>query len=384
MAHSKDIVANLNNFKEKHGIKGIVFALVIVALILTGAFYFFNRGYTGIKVINSISSGANASVKYRTYNGMIIRYSNDGITCLNERFESLWSQGYSMQDPMVDICGDYVAVGDPGGEDMFLFDSKGLVKKINITYTLEDFKVSGKGGIFTVLTDGDRKYMKYYDREGELIAEGMVQLKKTGYPLSFDVSEDGRLVIMSYLFVSNGVMKTNVSFYNFDSGGEAALDRIVSSFEYKDTVIPEVRFFGSDCAVAAGDTMALVYEGADTPALKKTIEYPREAESFIFDKDRFGIVFQPDEESTAYKAEVYKSNGSKLSAFNIDMTYDNICFSGNHVLAYSDSQCKLITLSGNVRLDYTFESRITGMIPVNGKERFILITNESVGLISLI
>ena len=33
MARSKDVVANVNNFKEKHGIKGIIFALVIVVLV---------------------------------------------------------------------------------------------------------------------------------------------------------------------------------------------------------------------------------------------------------------------------------------------------------------------------------------------------------------
>lgn len=383
MARSKDVVANVNNFKEKHGIKGIIFALVIVVLVLAGSFFYLNRGYRSYKVLNSSTTGAGATAKYRSYKGKVLRYSNDGITCLNDRYESTWSFGYSMQNPMVDICGDYIALGDLHGEEILLFDGNGLVKKIPVTYMLEDFRVSGKGGVFTVLADSDRRYLKYYDKDGEVIADGMVQPGKTGYPLSFDVSDDGRLVVMSYLFVGKGLMKTNIAFYNFDSAGETAIDRIVSSFEYKDEVIPDVKFFGSDSIVAVGDKEAYVYAGKDKPALQKTIEYPGQPESLFFGNDKFGLVYSVEGEDRPYKTEVYKPGGSRLSAFGTDMLFDKICFSGDSVLGYNDEQCRLYALSGNVRFDYAFESRVTDITPVNGRDRFVLVTNEAESLISL-
>ena len=383
MAHSKDVVANLNNFKEKHGIKGIIFALVIVVLILAGSFFFLNRGYSGYKVLDSSTTGAGATARYRSYKGKVLRYSNDGITCLNDRYETIWSFGYSMQNPMLDICGDYIALGDLHGEEIILFDGKGLVKKIPVTYMLEDFRVSAIGGIFTVLADSDRRYLKYYDKEGETIADGMVQPGKTGYPLNFDVSDDGRLVAMSYLFVGNGQMKTNIAFYNFDSAGERAIDRIVSSYEYKDSVIPDVRFFGSDSIVAVGDKAAYVYSGKDKPALQKTIDYPGEPESLFFGDDKFGLVYSVEGEDGAYKAEIYKPGGSRLSAFNTEKLFDKICFSGDNVLGYNDEECRLYALSGNVRFNYTFEERVTYITPINGRDRFVLVTNEAESLISL-
>ena len=392
MSGSKDIVARVNNFKSRHGIKGIIIVLVLVALVLGAIFFYLYRGYTGYRVLDSYGSGANASVKYERFGSRILRYSNDGISCLNERLESVWTQGYSMQQPMVDICGDYVAVGDPGGEDIYLFNSGGLVKKIGVTYMLEDFTVSGIGGVFAVLADGDRKYMKYFDRDGELIAEGMVQQKRTGYPMSFDISEDGRLLMMSYLHVGNGTMKTNIVFYNFDSPGEAAMDRIVASFEYKDTVVPDVKIFGNDRAVAVGDGCAYVYEGKDKPVLHKTLEYPGSPRSLFFSEDKFGMVFSVDDENDTYETEVYKANGNRLSAFNvkgilyfpkINTEYDSICFSGDNILTYGMSGCKLVALSGRVRFEHTFESTVEGITPVNGKDRFVLVTNESTAVINL-
>ncbi len=383
MAGSKDVVANYDKFKEKYGIKGIVCALVIVALIIGGIIWYRNKGYMGYRVLDSHSSGANASMMFANYNGMILRYSSDGISCMNERFEAQWSEGYSMQQPKVDICGDYAAVGDPGGEEVFLFNSKGLVKKIAVTYVLEDFKVSAKGGVFAVLSDSDKKYFRYYDSEGELIAEGKVELKRTGYPLSFDLSEDGRLLIMSYLYVNNGAMKTNVVFYNFDSAGEDALDRIVATYEYKDELIPDVRFFGNDEAAAVGTGAAYIYEGRDKPALRKTVEYPGTPKSLFFGDDRIGMVFAMEGEEQTDKVEVYKASGSKLSAFNMEMSYDHILFSGDNILAYNEGECRLISLSGSVRFSNTFEERVAHIMPVNGKERFVLVTNESAAVINL-
>ena len=380
---SKDVMADVKEFRNKRGIKGIIIAVVIVALLLAGIFWFLNRGYSGYNVIESQSSGANASVKFETYGTGILRYSNDGIFCLTDKFETKWNQGYNMQKPMVDICGEYVAVADLHGEEIYLFDSKGLVTRIKVTYMLEDIKVSGKGGVFAVLSDDDKKFMKYYDKNGDTIAEGMVQLKKTGYPLSYDISEDGRLLLMSYLYVSNGIIKTNIVFYNFDRAGETEIDRIVASYEYPDTVSPQVAFFGSDMAVAVGDKAAYFFEGKEKPTLKKTVDFTGEIKSLFLDKDKVGVVVENNEEGAPYKARIYKANSTEIGSFNMGEVFENVVFSGENVLAYNDNNCKLYNMSGNVKFEYTFENRVFQLQPVNGKEKFVLVTADAAQVIGL-
>ena len=88
-------------------------------------------------------------------------------------------------------------------------------------------------------------------------------------------------------------------------------------------------------------------------------------------------------EDGAYKAEIYKPGGSRLSAFNTEKLFDKICFSGDNVLGYNDEECRLYALSGNVRFNYTFEERVTYITPINGRDRFVLVTNEAESLISL-
>ncbi|MBE6014346.1 MAG: hypothetical protein E7241_03140 [Lachnospiraceae bacterium] len=379
----KDVVAGVKDFKEKRGIKGIILVVVIMALILAGIFFFLNRGYSGYKVLDRYSSGANASVKFASYGTNILRYSNDGISSLNDKFESNWTQGYNMQKPLVDVCGEYVVCGDYHGEEIYIFNNKGLVTKISVTYMLEDLKVSAKGGVFAVLADKERKYMKYYDKNGDTIAEGLVQLKKTGYPLSFDISEDGRLLAMSYLYISSGILKSSIVFYNFDKAGESEIDRIVASYEYSDAVIPQVSFYGNDMAVAVGDSAAYFFEGSEKPTLKKTMDFDHEAESVFVDGDKLGVVWANPGSDKPYHAEIYKSNGTRIGNFDLDTVYDSYAFSGENILAYNDNDCKLYSMSGAVKFNYTFENRIFGMTPVNGKERFVLVTSDEAQVIAL-
>ncbi len=371
------------SYKERRGIKGIVIPLCAIAIILVAVFFFLNRGYGSYKVLESYSSEANPSVKFASYKSKVIRYSNDGISLLSDKFQAEWTQGFNMQKPMVDICGDYIAVADTKGDSVYLFDGSGLVKKISVTYTTEQIRVTSKGSVITVLGDQDRKYLKYYDKEGDLIAEGMVQLKKTGYPMNIDISDDGRLLVVSYLYVSNGIMKSNIVFYNFDNMGQTQLDKIVASYEYESTIIPEIRFYGNEQVVAIGDNGVYLFEGREKPGLKKTIKFTEELESVFFDNDKFGLTFNLSGDEKPYKTEVYRSNGTRIGSFKMDTSYDTVCFSGQNILTYNDVDCKLYSMSGAVKFSYTFDNRIYLMHPVNGKDRFVLVTSDTAQVINL-
>lgn len=377
------IAEKFMDYKERRGVKGIIIPLCFVVIVLAAIFFYLNRGYSSYKELEAYSSEANPSVKFTSYKSKVIRYSNDGVSLLDDKFQAEWSQGFNMQKPMVDVCGDYIAVADTKGDCVYLFNGSGLVKKINVTYTVEQVRVTSKGSVVTVLGDKDRKYLKYYDKEGELIAEGMVQLKKTGYPMNIDVSDDGRLLVVSYLYVSNGIMKSNVVFYNFDNMGQTQLDKIVASYEYESTVIPEIRFFGNEQIVAVGDNAVYIYEGREKPGLKKTIKFSEELESVFFDNDKFGLTFNLSGDEYPYRTEVYRANGTRIGNFKMDATYDTICFSGQNVLAYNDIDCKLFSMSGAVKFSYTFDTRIYLIQPVNGRDRFVLVTSDAAKVIGL-
>lgn len=379
----KDIKSKIAAIRERLGLRGIIIAVIVLIAILLGIFLFLNRRFSDYEVIESQTSGANASVRFTSFSKGILRSSNDGVSYLKDNFETQWTQGFNMQKALIDISGDYAVAVDSGGTDIYLFNKDGFVKKIEVNYGVEQIRVSAKGNVFAITASKDKRYMKYYNSNGDLIAEGMVQLKKTGYPVNFDISDDGRLLMMSYLYVSNGISKTNVSFYNFDEAGKTEIDRIVASYEYDNAIIPEVKFFGNDTAVAIGDSSAYIFTGASKPALQKTIEFDKEVQSVFYDNDKIGIVFANPGEENPYKVQVYKPGGSKTVDIGIDIDYSDICFAGENILAYNGNQCKLYSELGFCRFDYSFDNRIYQIAPVSGGARYVLVTGDEAKVIKL-
>ena len=52
---------------------------------------------------------------YLALGSNILTYSKDGANCMDSKGVVLWNQTYEMQNPMVDINGSVVAIGDYNG-----------------------------------------------------------------------------------------------------------------------------------------------------------------------------------------------------------------------------------------------------------------------------
>ena len=67
--------------------------------------------YDDYKVINSIKIDGSTESKYLSYKDFVIKYSGDGISYIDDD-GTVWNEAFQMKSPMVDICGDYIAVAD--------------------------------------------------------------------------------------------------------------------------------------------------------------------------------------------------------------------------------------------------------------------------------
>ena len=91
-----------------------ILIVVIIAAIIGIAMYHNYRTmiYTDYTVLRTMEYQEASTASYLKFNNNIIRYSSDGISAFNMDNEMLWNQPFQMQSPIVDVCGDYVAVGD--------------------------------------------------------------------------------------------------------------------------------------------------------------------------------------------------------------------------------------------------------------------------------
>ena len=119
--------------------RGIIIAVIVLIAILLGIFLFLNRRFSDYDVIESQTSGANASVRFTSFSKGILRSSNDGVSYLKDNFETQWTQGFNMQKALIDISGDYAVAVDSGGTDIYLFNKDGFVNSKDALMVLKIF-----------------------------------------------------------------------------------------------------------------------------------------------------------------------------------------------------------------------------------------------------
>lgn len=371
--------------KHRMRIVTIAIAIVVAVVAIAGIIYIINKEmqFGGYNVNSSYENIENSSAKYFDFKGNILKCSNDGISYYNKNNGAIWTQAYEMQEPMVDICGDYVVEADRLGSEIYIQNSASTVGKIDISMKIEKIKVSANGNIMAIVADNETKYLKYYNLQGELIAEGKIQMKKSGYAVDYDLSDDGKKLVVSYLYVSNGIVKTNIVFYNFDTVGQNEIDNIVSSYSYDDTVVPEVEFFGNDRIIAFGDRKVYIFEGTQKPQLKTEIEVESEIKSVFYNDTYFGLITKNEDDEYAHKALCYKLNGSKAAEFGFSVAYDDVQFANDNIVMNSENNIAIFKLNGNCRYEGTLEDTILKIIPTTSTRKYVFITQSAIENITM-
>ena len=279
-------------FMHRAGMGGrIVTAVIVLAVICIALrIWYVNRTYTTYEVSSSVEYSGAVDTSYVEYDGNIIKYSHDGISCITRTGEALWSQTYNMQSPIVDISGKEVAIADKSGNEAYIFNEEGLQTQISTLMPISRISVSSGGVAALLLSDGSSSYIYLYDSEGNELAEIKCSIQETGQPLSMAISPDGARLAVSYLQVQDGQADSCVVFYNFGSVGSNYVDKIVSSKVYSGEIIPRIEYMTNSLCVAVSDQQIIYFEGDEIPEETATVQINTEILSVFFSENRVGIV----------------------------------------------------------------------------------------------
>lgn len=372
----------LKRHKQNRIMTIVVIVIVCVIIICATALFLKNKNYDNYTVLVSNERTDMLDEQYRLFNNNILKYSQDGIEYMDTNFNPIWSQAYDFNESLIDCSNEYTAVAQKAGNIIYIMDTDSIITSIDTGMKISQIRVSGVGTVLAVLEDKDINYLKYYDTSGDVIAEGTVKMKKSGYPIDYDLSDDGTKMVMSYIYISNGIMKTNVAFYNFGTVGQSELDNLVSSYSYDNCIIPNVEFIGNNKIIGFGDKSIYIYEGSEKPEESQTISIDTEINSILLDKDYFGIVYDSSDEAKQI-IDIYKMSGNKASSFVIDIKYNNIALYANQIIAYNDNECRAYSINGREHFTYKFNSTLENVIPISAYNQYIVVSQKSVEKIKL-
>lgn len=377
-------IAVFRNRLEQFG--KIIIGLVVISVILTiGYACIFGIAYNGYEVVEETSVKNASMVDYVPYQNSLLKFSKDGATYVDEKGEAVWNETFAMKMPRADVSGDYVAIADMNGNDVYIFNKEGKVNSVTMPYKICDIAVAGQGE-FAVILEGEKEnYINIYDKNGEQISEIQTTLDKSGYPMDIDLSEDGEKLFSAYLTIDSGQAKYSLAAYNFGSVGQNEnADRLMGGYQLEDTVVPKVEFLDNNTICAFGDNQIIVYSMRQKPSEKAVIAFEDEVKSVAYNSDYIGIVVpNADAQDAPYLFELYNTNGRKVMTQEIDFDYENVRMSQDEIVFTGGTECRIYTVKGKLKFSYVFQKNVTDMVPTGYSRRYIVLYDSGSEVIKL-
>ena len=364
----------------------IIWLSVIVVLLVAGilfAQHYYNKVYESMEELAVVDWTPTTGSTILPYGNDFVSYSSDGIHCTNAKGQDIWSFSYVMQDPMVEVRGDYVAVADRGGRNIYIYDRTGTICEISAPSPVQMLRMSAGGVVAAVLDDISTTPVYLYYHDGTVISYFRTTMSRSGYPAAIGISDDGRLVGVSYFYVDNGRITSRVAYYNFGEVGKNETDNLVSAFEDPAEVVPMVEFLDDDTAFAVANNRLMIYEGAQRPASISENALTEEVHSVYSGSGRLGLVYYDKTGQSKYVCDVYDQKGECECSIRFDVDYKEIRFSGDQIIVYNSSSCEIYTTKGKLKYRGAFDDSVYLMLPGSSPLSYVLVTDAGLKTVRL-
>ena len=381
---------NQEEFKrklKKHKLAILYRVLLITAILVVvviAVYYNYQRMvYTSYDVFRKLDYTQSANAHFLNLNGNVLRYSQDGASLYSMDNEMIWNETFEMQNPLVDVCKDYIAIGDYKDAVIYVFNSSGLQGKIDTTIPVRSFCVSGTGIVAAVLEDDDVTWVKLYDAAGTNIASDRTTMAKSGYPVDVDISDNGIMLAVSYLYIDSGIISTSVAYYNFGAVGQNEIDNLVSGYNYSNTVVSYLEFMNEKTSFIVGDNIFAVFEGDQKPEKKFEVSIDKQILSVFNNEEYIGLVYEGEEGQLPYCMEVYDTAGNLVMSQQFELEYTDILFHKDLAIIYNANECVIYNMQGLKKFEGSFKESAITLIPTANKTRFLLVSGDGMEEIQL-
>lgn len=362
------------------------FFLVLVLLASVGAAFYLqwkNKIYTQSVELSSVEVNIPSDASLMPFGAYLLTYSKDGASCMDTRGNAVWNQTFGMQNPMVDINQNVVAIGDYNGREIYVMDTNNLLGRITTNRPVRNFCVSDSGVVAAVLDDTDVTWIYLYDAQGNELAYFRTTMKESGYPANIAISPSGELVSVSYLYIDGGQMKSSVAFYNFGAVGQNSTDNYVSGYDYIDRVVPFARFLDNKSIFAVSDDRIMFFGGAQKPVSVAENLLSDEVRGIYYGSEYVGLVFNSKESGGRYRLDVYHKSGTFRQSIEYDIDCRDILFYEDQIIIYNETDCRIYNSSGTLKYAGTFAKTALMLIPQRASYHYMIVTSDSIDTIEL-
>ncbi|BBF44690.1 hypothetical protein lbkm_3416 [Lachnospiraceae bacterium KM106-2] len=362
---------------------GILAAVVIICVFMVNAYV--NRTFSSYQISKSIKREDTAGANYMSYGEYILKYSQDGASAIGKDGKTLWNGSYEMRNPKAAVCGDYVAIADIGGKEIYVFNGKDSGTKVKTTKNIIQIDVA-KQGVIAVLTEdklaNQVQIIDPYTSVDQVLVDSQTGVQKNGFPVDIALSNDGTKLVTSYMSVNNGVIKNKLTFYNFGDTSKKE-QKIVGMKDFDSSIIAKVDFVNNDTVCAFSDNSVTFFDMKEVNKEIKTKKFENPIKSIFYNSDYVGVVTEDYSKSSKYLVEVYNTDGSEELSKKINYDYEQVDISGKEIIFSTGVECRILKVNGVEKFHYTFDKTIYRVFPINNYNYYFLVTDNNIEVIKL-
>lgn len=361
----------------------LIAILILIVIIVIAVLVVQRRTYHNYSVLSSSKNENVQAYGFAQFEDEILKYGTDGVSLLNQKEETVWSEDFQMTNPTVDVCENMAVIADKDATFMYILSKEKVVGTVQTSNPILKARVARTGVVAAILQDNDKTWVNFYAKDGSLIAENQTRIDSPGYPVDIAVSPNGKIIMVSYLYVEDAQTTSYVAFYNFGDSGQSEIDNIVAGYTYKDVIVPQTLYLKDGSALAFRDNGFSVYQGENVPKEKKNVEMTSEIVSTFYNDNYVGLVFKDKDNNKNYVMRVYSLNGKMKFEKKFNIEYTQIKISNEMIIMNNDTQVCMIDLNGNKKFDGNFgEGTIQGIFRI-GSNRYIVVSESGIKTIKL-
>ena len=305
--------------------------------------------------------------------------ARDGVQSISSTGEIRWHQGFNMSLPVMVGRGDIVAVGEPGGHRIYVFNSSELLYVANLPHPVLYFTVNGSGylSVITQLDTGREIRVFHYDRPDEYIYRAPINDANV-FPVSVDVSECGTYIVKALWDVDTLIFSRLTFSYVRLVDSRGIPNGLFATYDFPDEFIIRTRFTSCGMVIVITDQQILGYpagEGTQGPAWNIPL-YNRPDKIYI-GANSFAYVtgdpFLNQPEAISHGVlHIYNFDGNKLGSHNLGRRATHLTINHNTVLVGMGRTFYAINQHGIRLWDYQAIHDVQDMIFLENTDTVLL------------
>ena len=374
---------NEKNTERRHLFIKIAVTLLCVGL-LTGLVVveYISRTFNTYRVVRETEVILEEGCKTAKMANNLLIYNKDGIRCMDAKGKTIWDITYQIQEPCVSVDGGTVAVAGYGDHLIYVMDESGRIGEIDTNLPIRNLCMAEAGYVGAVLDDNEVYWIYIYDVGGEVITRARTSMEQSGYPMAIELSPNGKLLGVSYLYLDAGTVQNNVAFYNLGEVGQNYTDQYMSGYIYQE-IVPELHYMNESTAMAISNGRLMVYSGSEKPTESKGILLNNTVQAVYWGDENVVLIYNGAADEGRYLMRVYDLTGTLVLEKGFDLEYTDIQSQNGVVTIYNSDEVLVVTLDGRERYSGSLGGSIRKMVSTSTKYKYLILFENTFKVIEL-